>query len=223
MILRYGKKLSETQAGATIKDCVITIPSFFTYTQRKMMLDAAEIAGLSVLQLVHENTAAATMYGIDRTDSEKDHIVIFFNMGGKDTEVSLVKYSTIIDPSNNKTYEHVEILAEASDPYLGGENLDMILLNMMAERFNDLKERKGQKDVRESQRTVKRMLKEAIKVKDILSANKQMQVKLGELMDYVSLITTIERKDLEEAATSFFDRVQYPIQSVLKKAGIEVD
>ena len=60
-------------------------------------MDAADIAGLSVLQLVHENTAAATMFGIDRLDSEKDVIVLFYNMGGMDTEVSLVKYSTITD------------------------------------------------------------------------------------------------------------------------------
>ena len=64
--------------------------------------------------MIHENTAAATMYGIDRMDTEKDHIVLFYNMGGTDTEVSVVKYSSILDPSSNKTFEHIEILAEAS-------------------------------------------------------------------------------------------------------------
>ena len=78
-------------------------------------MDAADLAGLSILQLVHENTAAATMYGIDRMDNDKPHYVLFYNMGGTDTEVSIVKYSTITDPSVNKTYEHIEILAEAYD------------------------------------------------------------------------------------------------------------
>ena len=142
MILKYGKKLSETQAGGTVRDCVITIPSYFDYIQRKMMIDAAELAGLSVLQLVHENTAAATMYGVDRNDTAQDHYVLFYNMGGTDTEVSVVKYSTMADPSQqNKIFEHVEILAEASDSHLGGEDLDFVLLNMLAERFNNLKER----------------------------------------------------------------------------------
>jgi molecular chaperone DnaK (HSP70) len=62
-----------------------------------MIIDSAEIAGLSVLQLVHENTAAATMFGIDRLDTEKPLVVLFYNMGGMDTEVSLVKYSAITD------------------------------------------------------------------------------------------------------------------------------
>lgn len=61
------------------------------------MIDAAEMAGLSVLQLIHENTAAATMYGIDRMDTNKSHTVLFYNMGGQDTEVSIVKYSSIQD------------------------------------------------------------------------------------------------------------------------------
>ena len=96
-LLKFGKYLSERQAQGTIKDCVITIPSYFTTQQRRMIIDSAEIAGLSVLQLVHENTAAATMFGIDRLDTEKPLIVLFYNMGGMDTEVSLVKYSAITD------------------------------------------------------------------------------------------------------------------------------
>jgi molecular chaperone DnaK (HSP70) len=128
------------------------------------MIDAAELAGLSVMQLIHENTAAATMFGIDRTD----------------TEVSIVRYSSISDPVSNKTFEHIEILAEASQ-LVGGYDLDLVLLNLLAERFNALKERKGKPDVRENARVIKRMLKEVTKVKDILSANKNVQIKLGEL------------------------------------------
>lgn len=67
-----------------------------------------------MIQLVHENTAAATMFGIDRLDSEKDLTVLYYNMGGKDTEVSVVRYSTIAD-AKNKTSEYVDILAESYD------------------------------------------------------------------------------------------------------------
>lgn len=141
-LLKYGRQTAEKQAdGMTVKDCVITIPSYFTYSQRRMMLDAAEIAGLSVLQLVHENTAAATMFGIDRWDKDKPVTVLFYNMGGTDTEVSLVRYSTVTEMPANKTYEHVEVLAEAWDKELGGAELDRVLLDMLAERFNALKER----------------------------------------------------------------------------------
>jgi hypoxia up-regulated 1 len=84
------------------------------------MFDAADIAGLSVLQLIHENTAAATMYGIDRLDVNGTHVVLFYNMGGLDTEVSLVKYSTITDENTNKTYEYIEIIAESYVKEFGG-------------------------------------------------------------------------------------------------------
>lgn len=164
--------MSEKQASATIKDCVITIPSYYTPSQRRMILDSADIAGLSVLQLIHENTAAATMFGIDRLDTEKSTNVLFYNMGGMDTEVSIVRYSAITEKPTNKSYEHIEILAEASDSKLGGQDFDLVLLNLIADRFNSLKERVGKPDIRTNPKAVKRLLKEAVKIKDILSANK---------------------------------------------------
>ena len=175
------------------------------------MLDSAEIAGLSVLQLIHENTAAATIYGIDRNDKDDSHIVLFYNMGAQDTEVSIVKYSGLVDPTSNKTYEHIEILAEAYEKNLGGNDLDLVLVNMLAEQFNALKDRQGKPDIRTTQRPVKRLLKEAVKIKDVLSANKQMVLKIAELQDYVSLLTTVERKDFEDKSTSFFEKVMNPV------------
>lgn len=70
--------------------------------------------------MTHENTAAATMFGIDRLDIEKPFTVIFYNMGGSDTEVSLVRYSAITDANSNKSYEHIEILAESYMKDFGG-------------------------------------------------------------------------------------------------------
>lgn len=185
-----------------------------------MILDAADIAGLSVLQLIHENTAAATMFGIDRLDKDKPLTVLFYNMGGMDTEVSIVRYSAITEASTNKTFEHIEILAEAVDMELGGQDFDLVLLKLLADRFNSLKERQGKADIRDNARAVKRLLKEVVKIKDVLSANKHMQIKIGELADYVSLITTIERKDFEDAAAPLFERVVAPIHEALAKAGI---
>lgn len=223
-LLKYGKQMSEKQAGGqSIKDCVITIPAYYTTGQRRMILDSAEIAGLSVLQLVHENTAAATMFGIDRMDREKPVIVLFYNMGAMDTEVSLVRYSAITEQPSNKTYEHIEILGEAWDSQLGSADLDTVLLNMLAERFNAMKERKGKPDVRENPKVIKRLLKEVVKYKDILSANKQVQVKLGELADYVTLSTIIERGEFEEKSAEFFAKVMKPVEDVLAKAGVSIE
>jgi len=127
------------------------------------------------------------MFGIDRLDKEKALTVLFYNMGAMDTEVSVVRYSTVTEMPQNKTVEHIEILSESWDKNLGGSDLDKILLNMIADKFNALKERQGKPDIRENPKVIKRLLKEVNKLKDILSANKQVIVKLGELADYVSL------------------------------------
>lgn len=94
---------------------------------------------------------------------------------------------------------------------------------MLAERFNALKERQGKPDVRENPKVIKRLLKEVAKYKDILSANKQVQVKLGELADYVSLSTIIERTEFEEKSADFFGKVMKPVEDALVKAGLTIE
>lgn len=163
------------------------------------------------------------MFGIDRLDRNKSLTVLFYNMGSMDTEVSIVRYSTVNELPSNKTVEYIEILSEAWDANLGGSDLDKVLINMIAEKFNALKERQGKPDVRENPKVIKRLIKEVAKLKDILSANKQVVVKLGELADYVSLQTTIERKEFEDAAASYFSRVSVPIEEALKKAGLTLE
>lgn len=87
------------------------------------------------------------MFGVDRLDSEKPLNVMIYNMGGVDTEVTIARYSTIKD-EKNKEYESVEILAETFDQYLGGQNFDLVITNMLIESFNALPERQGKADVR---------------------------------------------------------------------------
>lgn len=163
------------------------------------------------------------MFGIDRLDKDKDVVVLFYNMGGMDTEVSIARYSALTEASTNKSYEHIEILAEAYDKELGGQDFDLVLLKILAEKFNAMKERQGKPDIRENPRAVKRLLKEVVKIKDVLSANKLMQIKIGELADYVSLITTIERKEFEDEAAPLFARVVSPVHEALTKAGLTIN
>lgn len=173
MLLQYVKMLAEKQAGGAVREAVITVPSWFTYDQRLMIKDAAEhLAGLSVLQLVHENSAAAILFAIDKLDPEaQNHTVLFYNMGGMDTEVSLVRYSHL-NITGKRLTPYLEVLAEASVRELGSRDLDLVLYNLLAEKFNALPERAGKPDVRENGRASKRLLKEVVKIKDVLSANK---------------------------------------------------
>lgn len=190
MLLQYIKMLAEKQAEASVRESVITIPSWFTYDQRLMIKDAAEsLAGLSVLQLVHENTAAAVLFGIDKVDKEaQNHTVLFFNMGGMDTEVTIARYSHLnVSEKAKKKTPYIEILAEAHERDLGSKDLDLVLFNILADKFNALPEREGKDDIRNHQRAAKRLLKETVKIKEVLSANKQSSVKVPELLDYVTL------------------------------------
>ena len=163
------------------------------------------------------------MFGIDRLDTQKAVTVLFYNMGGMDTEVSVVRYSAITEEKSNKTYEHVEVLGEAWDKQLGGEDLDLVLVNMLADRFNAMKERQGKADIRLNEKAMKRLQKDAVKMKDVLSANKQYNAKLIDLADYVSLITTVKRIEFEEQASGFFARIMAPVEEALKKAGVTME
>jgi len=142
MLMSYVKMLAERQAGIAISDCVITIPSWFTYDQRLMFRDAAEgLAGLNVLQLVHENTATAVMYGIDKKiEANETQTVLFYNMGGMDTEATVARYS-LVNETAKKTSPHIEILGEAYDAELGSRDLDIVLINHLSEIFNSMPER----------------------------------------------------------------------------------
>lgn len=209
--------LAEKQAGGYVRDCVITIPSWFTYDQRLMIKDAAEqLANLNVLQLVHENTAAAVMFGIDqKVEHDKNLTVLFYNMGAMDTEVQITRYS-MFNISEKKSSPYIHVLAETWDRELGSQDLDIVIVNILADKFNSLPERQGKPDVRENQRAVRRLFKDAVKIKEILSANKFASVKVPELLDYVTLKFNLEREEFETAAASFFSRVKDPINSALE-------
>lgn len=201
---------------------MITVPSHYDQEKRLLLIDAAELAGLNVIQLVHENSAAAVMYGIDRLDTEKDLNVLIYNMGGRDTEVSVVRYSAVTD-AKNKTYEHVEILGEGVDESLGGKAFDDVLVQMLVNKFNSMKERQGKADIRGNGRVMKRLYKEASSIKDILSANRMVNVKIPELHDYVTLAFELTRDEFEQECEKLFQRVRGPINAALEQAKLSAD
>lgn len=175
--------------------------------------------------MVHENTAAAVLFGIDKVDKDaQNQTVLFYNMGGMDTEVTIARYSNIaFTEGDDKTTPYFEILAEAAVSDMGSKDLDNVLINLLAEKFNALPERAGQPDCRENVRAVKRLQKEAVKIKEILSANMQANVKIPELLDYVTLQIILDRLEVENASTDVFSRVMDPVNEALEKAGFTLD
>ena len=124
-------------------------------------------------------------------------------MGAMDTEVTIARYS-LFNQTEKKTSPYIEILAETFVKELGSSDFDNVLVNLIADKFNALPERVGKEDVRTNVRAVKRLVKEAIRQKEILSANKVAIVKVPELLDYVTLKFELPREEFEEAAKDIF-------------------
>jgi hypoxia up-regulated 1 len=143
-------------------------------------------------------------------------------MGAMDTEVQITRYS-MFNISEKKSSPYIHILSEAWDRELGSQDLDVIIVNILAEKFNAMPERAGKTDVRENYRAVRRLFKDAVKIKEILSANKFASVKIPELLDYVTLKFNLERTEVEAAGEAYFARVKTPITSALEQAGLTMD
>ena len=145
-------------------------------------------------------------------------------MGGMDTEVTIARYSHLnVSEKAKKLTPYIEILAESSERDLGSKDIELVLFNILADKFNALKEREGKPDVRTNVKASKRLLKEVIKIKEVLSANKYASIKVPELVDYVTLQLTLERSEMEEKATHIFERVTKPIDKALEIAGLTMD
>jgi hypoxia up-regulated 1 len=117
--------ITKAFGGQAVRDCVITVPSFATAHERRALLAAAEVAGLKVLSLMEENTAAALHYGKDNVFDNKT--VLYYNMGAAATQVTVVTYSnyTVKEAGKNKTVGTFDVRAKAWDEALGGEHFDL--------------------------------------------------------------------------------------------------
>ena len=185
MILAHAKKLAETKAQSQIQDIVLTVPQHYDMNQWVMMQEAAELANLWVLAMVHQNTAAALAHGVDRLDDE-EYIVMFINLGATSFELSLVKFYTTLK-DDEKKIETIEVIDEENVQGHGGWSFDIALVELMADHFNAQANRKGMDDVRNKPRAMRRLIKEVSNIKDVLSANKEVNVKIPELSDYIDL------------------------------------
>jgi len=226
MMMQYAKDITANHGGKVIKDCVLTVPSSFTQHERAAIYAAADIANLRVLSLIEENTAAALHYGIDRV-FEEPHTVMYYNMGANSVQVSIVTYSSYItkEAGKNKTIGQFEVIGKAWDTFLGGYTFDIKLAEMLADRFNALWAKKGGagKDLRDFVRPMTRLKSEAVKVKEVLSANMEYPIKVEQLHADVDLITKVTRAELEEACGDLFARITLPIQQALDMANITID
>jgi hypoxia up-regulated 1 len=220
-VLSYAKQIADNHAGAKVKDCVITIPPFFAHAERQAMINAAAIAGLNVLALVHENTAFAFKYGFDKEKEFADQPlnVVFYDLGATSYKVSLVNFFSTVG-KKNKTTGGLTVKGVAWDSMLGGRDFDHVVLDILADEFN--KQGKNGYDVRAYPRAVGKLRKEAERVKDVLSANTAYQVGIESVHEDRDLRMVIKREDFEARAEAkgLWARLAPPLDEVLRQANL---
>uniref|UniRef100_A0A3Q0SN27 Hypoxia up-regulated protein 1 n=1 Tax=Amphilophus citrinellus TaxID=61819 RepID=A0A3Q0SN27_AMPCI len=222
MVLNYSRGLAQDFAEQPIKDAVITVPAFFNQAERRAVLHAAHMAGLKVLQLINDNTAVALNYGVFRRkdiDGTAKN-VLFYDMGSGSTTATIVTYQTV-KTKESGTQPQLQIRGVGFDRGLGGFEMDLRLRNHLAKLFNEQK--KSRKDVRENHRAMAKLLKEAQRLKTVLSANVDFMAQVEGLMDDIDFKAKVTRSEFEELCADLFERVPRPVQDALTAAEMKLE
>jgi len=225
MDLEYIKKICEMDAEEPVVDAVISVPAYWNVDQRQAMLDAGHLAGLNVLSLVNENTAAAVQYGIDLNyqANMSEHVAIY-NMGDSTTQVSVIKYSSYTKKRglSNKTIGQLEVLHTATDITLGGDAFDRVIAKQLMEEFNQLAKSKGHGDydISQSPKTMAKIQAAANKAKHVLSANQEVPIYIESLALDLDFKSHMTREKFYELAGDLLTRLEKPLLDALEGAAI---
>lgn len=205
MILIKMKNIAEEYLGKEVKDAVITVPAYFNDRQRQATKDAGVIAGLNVLRIINEPTAAAIAYGLDKK-SDKEKLILIFDCGGGTHDISLLSLDEGI----------FEVKATAGDTHLGGEDFDARLVEHFATEFR----RKHKKDIKQNKKSMRRLKTAAERAKRTLSSTSQTTIEIDSLYEGIDFYTTITRARFEELCADVFRRAMDPLDKVIRDAKI---
>uniref|UniRef100_A0A673WW61 Hypoxia up-regulated protein 1 n=1 Tax=Salmo trutta TaxID=8032 RepID=A0A673WW61_SALTR len=222
MVLNYSRGLAQDFAEQPIKDAVITVPAFFNQAERRAVLQAAQMAGVKVLQLINDNTAVALNYGVFRRKdiNSTAQNMMFYDMGSGSTTATIVTYQTV-KTKDSGTQPQLQIRGVGFDRSLGGFEMDLRLRDHLAKLFNEQK--KTKKDVRENHRAMAKLLKEAQRLKTVLSANAEFMAQVEGLLDEMDFKAKVTRVEFEALCADLFERVPGPVQEALSSAEMSLD
>ncbi|KAF2099385.1 heat shock protein-like protein [Rhizodiscina lignyota] len=207
MVLGKMKEVAETKLAKKVEKAVITVPAYFNDNQRQATKDAGSIAGLNVLRIINEPTAAAIAYGLGSGKSEKERNVMIYDLGGGTFDVSLLHIQGGV----------FTVKATAGDTHLGGQDFDTNLLDHFKKEFT----RKTKKDLSGDARALRRLRTACERAKRTLSNASQTTVEIDSLFDGEDFNTTISRARFEDLNAKAFSGTLQPVEQVLKDANIE--
>ena len=205
MILTKMKEVAESYLGKEVKDAVVTVPAYFNDAQRGATKDAGTIAGLNVMRIINEPTAAAIAYGLDKKAKEKN--ILVYDLGGGTFDVSIL---TIDDGV-------FEVLATNGDTHLGGEDFDQRLM----QHFMKLIKKKSNVDLSSNQRAIAKLRREVEKAKRSLSTQHSVKVEIESLVDGEDFSETLTRAKFEELNNDLFKKTLAPLANVLKDSSLK--
>lgn len=207
-VLQKMKATAEAYLGTPVKDAVITVPAYFNDSQRQATKDAGAIAGLKVLRIINEPTAAALAYGLDRM-KEGEQNVLIFDLGGGTFDVSLLTLDDGI----------FEVKATSGNGHLGGEDFDSLLVDWCVAEFK----KKTKLDVSQNQRALRRLRTACERAKRVLSSSTQASVEIDSLMEGQDLNLTVTRAKFEQLCEPLFQQCMGPLDQVLRDSKISKD
>lgn len=202
MVLGKMKETAEAYLGKKVTHAVVTVPAYFNDAQRQATKDAGTIAGLNVMRIINEPTAAAIAYGLDKKDGEKN--VLVFDLGGGTFDVSLLTIDNGV----------FEVVATNGDTHLGGEDFDQRVMD----HFIKLYKKKKGKDIRKDVRAVQKLRRETEKAKRALSASHQVRIEIESFFEGDDFSETLTRAKFEELNMDLFRSTMKPVQKVLEDA-----
>ncbi|KAG0591248.1 hypothetical protein M758_1G157100 [Ceratodon purpureus] len=208
MVLIKMKEIAEAYLGSTIKNAVVTVPAYFNDSQRQATKDAGVIAGLNVMRIINEPTAAAIAYGLDKkATSVGEKNVLIFDLGGGTFDVSLLTIEEGI----------FEVKATAGDTHLGGEDFDNRMVNHFVQEFK----RKYKKDISSNPRALRRLRTAAERAKRTLSSTAQTTIEIDSLYEGVDFYSTITRARFEELNMDMFRKCMEPVEKCLRDSKMD--
>jgi len=208
MILTKMKETAEAHLGHKVTDAVVTVPAYFNDAQRQATKDAGVIAGLNVLRIINEPTAAAIAYGLDKKKSRaKESNVLIFDLGGGTFDVSILSIDDGI----------FEVKATAGDTHLGGEDFDNRLVDHFIKEF----QRKHKKNIGQNKRAIRRLRTACERAKRTLSASAQANIEIDSLFEGIDFYTSISRARFEELCSDLFKGTLEPVEKALRDAKMD--
>jgi len=204
MVLTKMKEIAETYLGTKVKNAVVTVPAYFNDAQRQATKDAGTIAGLNVIRIVNEPTAAAIAYGLDKKEEKN---IMVFDLGGGTFDVSILSIDHGV----------FEVIATSGDTHLGGEDFDQRVLD----HFIKLIKKKYNKDISNDKSAIQKLKREVEKGKRALSNVHEVKIEVEDLLDGEEFSEVLTRAKFEELNADLFKKTLGPVQTALDDAGFK--